>query len=784
MSSNALNHQVSARRVLASFISGLALCVTSIPAFAAPPGRATAPPTSTAPPTGATGGTARPGVELSGDEAGLAGPNTCKKWPKNKKFTITIPREAELEQLVQWMMTISCQKFIWNAKIRSGKVTILSPEKVSLREAYAAFYAAIESMGLTVEPAGDYFKIVESTDAKSLNLPVYENGKAVPNNDRFVTQLVRVKGENVKDISDIANKLKGKQGSVEVIGNMLIITDRGSVVRRLIKIIKEVDSGAAGNGEKIFFYQLQYADAEEVAQIIRDVFGEGGGKGKGGKGSKAGDANFSRVIVDERTGTLIITTTDGDYVTILRLIQQLDVRLPGGGGRIHVKRLRNADPKEVATVLQNLVQGTGGSSGGAQTRNKGAAEGGAATELFSGDVKITADEATRSLVIIASAADYKSLEPVIDELDRDRKQVYLEIYLLEASIGRELKTGAGGHFAFPVNTQQGQGVGLVASAPSQDVNSLVLSPQALQGLAGGVLGPLLTGSGQLLGTGSDIPSFGLVLQALQSNDDVNVVAEPHVYTADNKEAEIEVGRKVPTPGALQFGGAGGGTSLTPLQSINREDVTLDIKVTPHVKDEVSLTLDIELEDRDVVSQDPVLGVTTTKRRIKLENVLARDDLPVVLGGLMRERELENTQQVPGLGSIPILGWLFKRRVKTKEKINLLIILIPHVVETADDIRRIHERRTRERYEFLERETSFKRRDLDTNVNYRKKAGLLANIDREARRLESEELLLRQAEAELAAERITGEIGMSPRIEEEEKSTTKARPAPRPKGKNK
>ncbi|HLT39466.1 MAG TPA: type II secretion system secretin GspD [Enhygromyxa sp.] len=758
-------------------LSAFALLLTSIPAFAAPPTRTGSPPSS-APPTASPG----TGVEMSGDEAGL-GPNSCKKWPADKKFTITVPPESELEQLVRWMMSISCQKFIWNAKIRSGKVTILSPEPVSLREAYAAFYAAIEGMGLTVEPAGDYFKIVESTDAKSLNLPVYEDGSAVPNNDRYVTQLVRVKSGNVKDIADVANKLKGKQGSVEVVGNLLIITDRGSVVRRLEKIINELDQGG-GNGEKIFFYQLQYADAEEVAQIIRDVFGESqGAQASKGKGAAGGDAQFSRVIVDPRTGTLIITTTESDYATILRLIQQLDVRLPGGGGRIHVKQLRNADAKELATVLQSLAQG-GGAGGAAQTKNKSPAEGGVGAELFSGEVKITADEATRSLVIIASAADYASLEPVIDELDRDRKQVYLEIYLLEASVGRTLTTGAAAHFGAPFDVNGQQGVGLVGSEPSPDVNTLLISPTALQGLAGGVLGPLIPGSGQLLGTGQDIPAFGVILQALQSNEDVNVVAEPHVYTADNKEAQIEVGRKVPTPGALQFGPpGGGGQSLTPLQSINREDVTLDIKVTPHVKDEFSLTLDIELEDRDVVSQDPILGVTTTKRRIKLENVLARDDLPVVLGGLMREREIENTQQVPGLGSIPILGWLFKRRIKEKEKINLLIVLIPHVVETADDIRRIHERRSRERYEFLERETSFKRRDLATNVNYRKKAGLLASVDREARRLEAQELLLRQAEAELAAERITGEIGFSPRPAEDSDDGSgggsAAVPAPRP-----
>ncbi len=783
------------RDALLGFTLIVGMLLSALPADAAPPTRGPRKGTTTegedeggeeqggsttAPPRpGST--TAAPGAgsgELSGDE----GPNACKKWPEGKKFTITVPREAELEQLIQWMMTISCQKFIYNSKIRSGKVTILSPEKVTLREAYAAFYAAIESMGLTVEPAGSYFKIVESTDAKTLSLPVYEDGTTVPNNDRFVTQLVRVKEGNVKDIADVANKLKGKQGSVEVVDNLLIITDRGSIVRRLLQIVEELDTAGGGNGEKIFFYQLQYADAEEVAGIIRDVFGEGDKAAAGGKGGKAaagaaasGGASFSRVIVDERTGTLIIITSEGDYITIKKLIEQLDVRLPGGGGRIHVKRLRNADPKEVATVLQNLVSGSGGggAAGGGGGRGGGNAAPAAAggVELFSGEVKVTADEATRSLVIVASAADYKSLEPVIDELDRDRKQVYVEIYLLEASVSRKFTTGAGAHFgyAFPATVGQveGDAVGLIASSPSADASSLLLSPQALSGLAGGLLGPLVPNTGALLGTGKDIPAFGVILQALQSNDDVNVVAEPHIYTADNKEAEIEVGRKVPTPGALSFGGGAAGTSLTPLQSINREDVTLDIKLTPHVKDEFSLTLDIELEDRDVVATDPVLGVTTTKRRVKLENVLARDDLPVVLGGLMREREIENTQQVPGLGSVPILGWLFKRRVKTKEKINLLIILVPHIVETADDIRRIHEQRTRERFEFLERETNFKRRDLETNVNYRKKAGMLASIDREARRYESQELLLRQAEAELASERITGELGMSPRDAVEE-----------------
>lgn len=732
------------------------------------------------------------GGELIGDEGGTAptssggvsGPipfNTCKKIPRGGKFTITLPKETELEDLVNWMMSISCQKFIWDRKVRSGKVSILSPEPVTLEEAYAAFYAALETMGLTVEPSGRYFKIVETADAKSRTLPLYGDDANAPNSDRFVTQLIRVKHGNAKEIQGVLDSLKSKQGSVDIVGNLLIITDKGASIRKLEQLVVELDVPTAS--EKIFFYQLQYANAEEVAQIIRDIFGEGasssggaaadtgGSRARGsrraasGGGASAGPVN--RVIVDERSGTLIIITNESDYVVIRKLIERLDVKLPGGGGRIHVRKLRNADAQEVAQVLSQLATGAKQAASQGNDKNKAAA-GPVSAELFSGDVKITPDPATRSLVIIASAADYKNLEPVIDKLDMERRQLYLEIYMLEVSIKHATEAGAGGHFGtqFETGLNQGgnnQAIAMVGSAPTAALNSLILSPDAFKNFTVGLIGPLIGGSSTLLGIGRDVPAFGAIIQAIQTSSDVNVVSEPHMYAADNQEATIEVGRNVPTPGALSFGGgAGGGGGLVPLQSVQREDVTLRIKVKPYINDERNVTMDVELEDRDILEKDPVLGVTTTKRRIKLDKIVGRDGQPVVLGGLIRDRETENTRQVPGLGSIPLLGWLFKHRTREKEKINLMLIMIPHIITSPDDVRRIHERRDKERLEFIERETNFRRRELKNQVNYRKKSGILASIDQEARRMEQEELNLRRAEDEMRREIITGELGFSPR----------------------
>ena len=561
-----------------------------------------------------------------------------------------MPKETELEDLVNWMMTVSCQKFIWDRKVRSGKVTILSPEPVTLQEAYAAFYAALQTMGLTVEPSGRYFKIVETADAKSKNLPVYDPGRGAPNNDRFVTQLFRIRAGNTKDVVDLLNKLKSKQGSVDASGDLIILTDTGSSVRRLRRIMNQIDDPAIA-GEKIFFFQLQHADAEEVAEIVRNVFGEEKKKkaAKGKKGAAADGPSFSRVIVDQRSGTLIVVSEASHYEVIRRLIERLDVPMAGGGGRIHVVRLENADAQEVANVLSQLASGAKGGSG----KKKGKAPAAASAELFSGEVKVTPDVATRSLVILASQRDFMSLQTVIDRLDSPRLQVYLEVFLLEVDITKGIEGGASGHFGTTFSTSGGDGLGFVASAPSASGNSILLSPDMLSGIAGGILGPEVPGSGQFLGLGRDIPAFGVIIQALQNSNDVNIVAEPHMYTADNQEATIEVGRNVPTPGGLTFPGGGSQSGgLVPVQSVTREDVTLRVKVTPHINDENTVTLDVELDDRDIVGMDETLGVTTSKRRLKLDKIVANDDQPVVLGGLIKEEEREEVRQVPVLVRSP------------------------------------------------------------------------------------------------------------------------------------
>ena len=99
--------------------------------------------------------------------------HNCKRTDLDARFRVTLPKDAELDDLLHWMMSVSCQKFLWDPAVRGGKVNVLSPETVTLDEAHALFHSALHTMNLTVEPAGEALRIVEITDANSRNLPVY-----------------------------------------------------------------------------------------------------------------------------------------------------------------------------------------------------------------------------------------------------------------------------------------------------------------------------------------------------------------------------------------------------------------------------------------------------------------------------------------------------------------------------------------------------------------------------------------------------------------------------------
>ena len=223
----------------------------------------------------------------------------------------------------------------------------------------------------------------------------------------------------------------------------------------------------------------------------------------------------------------------------------------------------------------------------------------------------------------------------------------------------------------------------------------------LLGFASYARGPELADSTELgLPGGISIPSVGVVLQALQSSNDINVVSTPHLLTLDNEEAEIQVSEKRPFPAGLSLGGLGGlgqfanqaginganggigalgnlgGLGLGSV-SINREDVGLTLKLKPQINDDEYVRLEIDQELSDVAGLDQVTQQTITSKRSAKTTVVVRDQDSVVIGGLVRDRISEDESKVLS-GDLPLIGWLFKRQTVSR-KVNLLLVITPYII---------------------------------------------------------------------------------------------------------
>ncbi len=242
---------------------------------------------------------------------------------------------------------------------------------------------------------------------------------------------------------------------------------------------------------------------------------------------------------------------------------------------------------------------------------------------------------------------------------------------------------------------------------------------SLGGFLTGLQGPNNAALAQVLNV-SFFPSFAVLLQALQTSSDTNVLSTPHILASDNEDAEITVGQNVPFQSGFSFGGLGsflgssgsalgsagsalggvGGLSSLPIGQIQRQNVELKLKIKPQINEGDYIRMTIDESTEEIASTDPVLGPTTSKRSAKTV-IVAKDQETVVIGGLMQDRVIKSDNKTPLLGDIPVIGWLFRYDTTKKQKVNLLLFLTPYIIRSQSDFRNIFERKMEERREFVE-----------------------------------------------------------------------------------
>ncbi len=690
---------------------------------------------------------------------------SCKK--RSGQVAVTFKPETELKDLITWVMGFTCKNFVLDPRIVSTgkKVTVIAPNKMSAIEAYRVFLVALSTMGLTVVPKGNLMRIVESATAKGETVPLHTKG--VPEDeDQIVRYVLRPTYAPVEVIRGALDSIRSPSGTVAAVGSMVLITDYASQVRDMMSLAHALD--VPGNNDGIYTIPVQHADATQLQQKLNEILGlsAGAGAAAAGQANKPAGRNQppaaggatppsnnsedvssaipSKILVDERTNTLIVVSSEPAYERVKALVKRLDILLDTeGGSAVHVYPLDNALAEELATTLNNAMQGQNQAKPGAKPGAGGAPAAAAPPPIggggenfgaaLEGTVRVIGDKSTNSLIVMSTGRDYLALKEVIRRLDQPRRQIFLEAMILEVQISKETDIGTSSHGGLPVDNSNALVIGGVQTP---DLKSLSLSSLvSANGLIGGLIGAPLANSQTFLGT--SIPSYGLLFQALSSQANTDILSAPHIIAINNEKAEFSVGNNIPYQAGLSFGGIGvpaaGATGATaPVgsigQNIQREALNLTLNVTPHISSDDIVRLEIEQTDKDIGDKDPQLGPTWTERKLKTQ-VIIHDQQSVVIGGLIQEREIYNVTKVPLLGDIPLLGYLFKYQTRTKKKTNLLILLTPYIIKDQLDMQAIRERKVRERNEFVESFSSLDAMKYEPKVDYRRKRGMVEEINR-------------------------------------------------------
>ena len=635
--------------------------------------------------------------------------------------TITLKPETEVKDLITWVMSFTCKRFALDPRVVSTgkKVTIIAPNTLTPADAYRVFLVALSTINLTIVPKGPVYRIVDAGMARKETVPLL--GRGLPDDaDQVARYVYRPAYAQAETLKQAFGALKSDAGDVQVIGTILLLTDYGSHLRDMLSLAKLID--IPGGTDGVYTIPVRHADALKLAPKLESFVGAGAGAAGAAAGA-AGAAAPSKIMVDERTNTLVLASSEAGYLRVKALVDRLDIPLAiEGGATFHVYRLGSAIAEELAATLNQAIQGTapaqkavGGKSAAAVAPASGAGLG-AAVE---GPVRVIGDKPSNSLLVMSSGRDFLALRSVIRELDLPRRQVYIEALILEVAVGEGREIGASSHGVLPV----GAGIGL-GGVQTSAISSL--DPTSLAG-ASGLIGGLIGGATQFFGT--SIPSYGVLFQALADTSNTNVVSAPSIIALDNEEAKYKVGTNIPYQKATVFTGLSGGDAPPGGQqtSYERRDLLLQLAIKPHISTDETLMLEVKHEAEELQSEGPG-GPTWSTRAIETR-VVVRDQQTVVIGGLLQERQIEKTTKVPILGDIPLLGYLFKHTTKTKRKTNLVIMLTPYIVRDQLDLQTIRERRLREHAEFTRSFRSLSAMRYAPDIDYRRKRGLVEEINR-------------------------------------------------------
>ncbi len=569
--------------------------------------------------------------------------------------------EVDISTMVKFISDLTGKNFILDDRVK-GKISVYSPSKLSIEEAYNVFTSVLELKGFTVVQSGKVAKIVPSAAAKQSGFKLLTQGEQAPVNESYVAQVTKLDYITALEAVTFLQPMISKDGHLSAFGpgNLLLMVDSSINIRKLHGILQTIDTERTREGLEIIY--LKNASAENAATTVKQWLSGSDAKGGAQPAAVPGGSSSTSVLADLRLNALLIFGNDAIKKSIRELVAKLDVAPPEVNSKVNVYYLENTDATEMAKVLDGVVKGMTAAAPAATPQT---------SPFDSGKVTITADKASNSLVIMASPTDYSNLVQVIKKLDRRSKQVFVQVLIAEVSLDKSRNLGV------QVGIMGAGASGSVAGGGMYDPFNALTSMLSTAGSGTGGIATLLSGK-----IGTKPLNVAAVVQALDSNGLLNVLSTPNILTSDNKDAEIFVGENIP------FGGQSTVSSGIQTSSTERKDVGINLKIKPQISEGDYIRLDINQEIsavKEVITVGAGLTDRSTTKRSAKTSIVVKDNETIIIGGLIQDQEQEIVSKVPFLGDIPFLGWLFKTTSKKRNKTNLMIMLTPRIVKDDRDL---------------------------------------------------------------------------------------------------
>ncbi len=465
--------------------------------------------------------------------------------------------------------------------------------------------------------------------------------------------------------------------------NAIIVNALAAELPQIEALINELDQPTEEGDVKPKFYKLENAGAEEVAKALNDLFSAKSTRSleytamgyvqTSDYTNVGGLSGRIRVVPELITNSIVvIASTARAFEVVEEIIEQLDQE-PQELGSTRIIKLQNANAVDVAKALNNLFKkedSNQGRSGFYPSLYGQRGKEGEISDLV-GKVRIVPEGRTNSLLVTTSKRNMETLENMVKQLDTEVSQVLIEVLIVEVLLtdldelgidwGDQLAVGTKGEAEFSRTERE-----VSRTLPDDSVESRIV-PHKFDRYS------FLSSA-----------EYNIVLNYLSSKTVLNVMSRPNIITTNNRRAHLSNVFEVPVPTNIST------TNTGTLSSFRYRDVGLILDVTPTVSVESGLVvMDTQLTTGSVLGSDPVrVGDTEfnrfTKREIRT-NIGVKGGETVVIGGVISEDKSTVKKKVPFLGSIPVMGALFRNTREVRTKSELITFITPYIIEKPENM---------------------------------------------------------------------------------------------------